>query len=715
MSSRNYTSGRYIAGCNGRGMRGSAPDDSEDGTPIDTTVPYQDFEPLSSARSSRSTAPPRLSQETKYPRYSCVAELGVPLTTSKGPAKPKSMLLVSDLDNTLFGPNGDGVIARPYLRTFIRYIMHPDTPYSLAIWTFSGRMYGIAHLRQCGMGKYLFDSDDLKEPKFKPGLLAVWGYEDSGFLPHVYGKMASGKAVKDLDLMWSMLNATTGSDWSPLNSLLQDDLASNGRAQPDNIINCPVFTTKCPDDDFLLAQIGVLEELSTTSNVGAAIKLGDLEHGIPLDKLDKYVLRATEVCAKLGIKVSRGTAYPDPAVIKELQESARPVGPAHDAAQEPAFPHPGALPFVHPSPKRTATGMVLSPSSLYKSEVAVPSTPGRVGKPLVIFDLDGTLYTRPPQHLEHIPEGEPSGRPYLRSFLMWLLRPESPWTMAIWTASQKATAVKCLYELDLGLVGPSLVKGEAELLHPKLVALWAREDVGLTDKDFVSYVAIVKDLDKLWEHLADEHLGKFDPYNTVMVDDTPIKLRAQPSSLIAAPTYDYPLGPSTYTVAAQLDGFLLALADMLDELAPQSNFANFIGRSRWNKVLGRRDITDKRNAGIELLERARIPVEAEARGILPGTEPTRRKDQGGRTALSNTASSSTRLTSSSLAALSRAQPSAVTSDTDNAAPSDDGFSTDTDTTDASVDGDSDDAEDDAKRPARNSSSAARKSSGGGRR
>ena len=119
-----------------------------------------------------------------------------------------------------------------------------------------------------------------------------------------------------------------------------------------------------------------------------------------------------------------------------------------------------------------------------------------------------------------------------------------------------------------------------------------------------------------------------------MVDDTPSKLRAQPSSLIAAPTYDYPLGPSTYTVASQLDGFLLALADMLDELAPQSNFANFISRAGWNKVLGRVDMTDKRNAGIELLERARIPVEAEARGLLPGTEPTSKRDQGGRTGAS---------------------------------------------------------------------------------
>lgn len=43
-------------------------------------------------------------------------------------------------------------LQRPYLKTFLRYVMHPKSPYSLAIWTFSGRMYGIAHLRQVGMG-----------------------------------------------------------------------------------------------------------------------------------------------------------------------------------------------------------------------------------------------------------------------------------------------------------------------------------------------------------------------------------------------------------------------------------------------------------------------------------------------------------------------------------------------------------------------------------
>lgn len=85
----------------------------------------------------------------------------------------------------------------------------------------------------------------------------------------------------------------------------------------------------------------------------------------------------------------------------------------------------------------------------------------------------------------------------MRTLLTWLLRPGSPWTVALWTASEKSTAVRCLYELGLGLVGPDLVSGEADLLHPKLVALWAREDLGLSQTDFHAYVGVVKDFDRL--------------------------------------------------------------------------------------------------------------------------------------------------------------------------------------------------------------------------
>jgi hypothetical protein len=121
-----------------------------------------------------------------------------------------------------------------------------------------------------------------------------------------------------------------------------------------------------------------------------------------------------------------------------------------------------------------------------------------------IFDLDGTLYTRPPNNLEHDPLGQPAARPYLCSMLVWLLN-YSPYHVAIWTGSQKATAVRCLDDLDHGIVGRKLVdpnKDQAELLHPKVVALWAREDFGLTDEDYHSYVAVVKDLDKMWDCLV---------------------------------------------------------------------------------------------------------------------------------------------------------------------------------------------------------------------
>lgn len=166
--------------------------------------------------------------------------------------------------------------------------------------------------------------------------------------------------------------------------------------------------------------------------------------------------------------------------------------------------------------------------AFYLKQVSIPSEIGKVKKPLVVFDLDGTvgckltpalssklaelgrfvvvqLYHRPPQNLEHDPNGLPTPRPYLRSFLQWVLRPESPWSVGIWTGSQKKTAVRCLYELDLGIVGPELINDEAEILHPKIKAIWAREDFGLTPEDYRSCVAVVKDLTRMTDYLVSFH------------------------------------------------------------------------------------------------------------------------------------------------------------------------------------------------------------------
>ena len=74
------------------------------------------------------------------------------------------------------------------------------------ISSLSGHRWGQAHLRQAGVGQLLFEGEDrvIDNPKLKEPLKVLWGYEESGFLPsppHAYGTMASGPAVKDLDLV----------------------------------------------------------------------------------------------------------------------------------------------------------------------------------------------------------------------------------------------------------------------------------------------------------------------------------------------------------------------------------------------------------------------------------------------------------------------------------------------------------------------------------
>ncbi|GAA6036810.1 hypothetical protein JCM8097_003489 [Rhodosporidiobolus ruineniae] len=610
------------------------------------------------------------------PRQSYLRDLDEPSHTLPAPPQPKARLLVSDLDNTLFGPSGDGVVARPFLATFLKYIMHRDTPYNLAIWTFSGRQYGIAHLRQVGMGKYLFNSDSLS-PKFKPELLALWGYEDSGFLRN--GQMAAGQPLKDLDLMWDFINVAHGEEYGPSNSLLVDDQAPNARAQPDSLVKAPVFTSMSPDDDFLLAFIGVLEELAQESNIASAIAADNLYDGIASQDVEHYIAKARNACKRLGIRVSRGLPYCDNSVVESVKQS-QATGPTHEPVDETAGQSPSPLSqplpaevtaaasFSRPKPKRLAQGMLTGPSPAYLAEAAIPSKVGRVkGRRLICFDFDGTLYTRPPQNLEHDPNGEPAGRPYLLTFLRWLFRPESPWDVAIWTGSQKATAVRCLYELDLGL----------------LVAVWAREDLGLTPKDYRSYVEVVKDLDKLWDYLRQAGYGSFSPATTVHVDDTPSKLRGQPFNLIAAPTFDYPLAPSPATTTALLDTFLLSLVGMLDALEPESNFADALEELGWGKVQSDEVRQGWMKRGLRILRQDGVPIAAEGRGPVEGVMPS--KNGTGKSMAVQifrpTSRSAAPLTASALSRLpsSRPTPSGnntdVASDTDNASTSSSSSST----------------------------------------
>jgi hypothetical protein len=160
-----------------------------------------------------------------HPRPAYLTSLEIPSQTVSIVA-PKTHLLITDLDETLLHvlshcPEG-GVKGRPYLHSFISYMLHPQSPFALGVWTFAGRCkkrlsirlicsdewcagYGIAHLRSLGLGR-LFADGDLSAPHLSPSVLSFFGFEDSGLTEK---QMDDGHRphVKDLNLVRRLFRA----------------------------------------------------------------------------------------------------------------------------------------------------------------------------------------------------------------------------------------------------------------------------------------------------------------------------------------------------------------------------------------------------------------------------------------------------------------------------------------------------------------------------
>lgn len=627
-----------------RSMDSSSPASSPFGPPA-----LAAFVPSTAPNAGRGQPPnslPPPANMRNTPRQSYLQLLQQPSQTLSS-APPKSRLLVLDVDNTILVrlDHLGNVTPRPYLRSFIRYIVHPVSPYLLALWTFSGRAITVGRVHALGLADLLLEDNNPLEPLLKYGVVALWGYEDSGISKL---QLASGVrvqlTVKDLNQMWKMVNAgkpKNAPEVGPLNSLLVDDRVQNADAQPESIICAPKFfvttDTSGTTDDFLLQLCGALDELAPETNFAAALQARDWRDGIKNDDMDKYAERGRRLLAKMGIKISRGKKALLQPVSPAIRDATAAAGipftsavPIDDVEPAPTDrkgrvhvesllgccqnpPHPLAV--VESGPKTEALSAALLPNTIYEKILAQPSKVLAGPKsPLIVLGLDGTIYSRPPCHME--PLGEPVARPYLLTFLTWLLRPSSPWTVAIWTSSPKETAVRCLQQLDLGLVGPQLVgpnHDQAEILHPKVVALWAREDLGLSPEEFHAYVGVTQDCDMLWEHLHDLKLGEWSAYDTVVVDDSPTKLRGQPDSLVLSPEFDYPLEPSPQTSQILLDTFLLQLVGALDELQLESNFANYIFQNGWAKGFGTH-AQDLQKSGVRVLKNDKINIMAEARG-----------------------------------------------------------------------------------------------------
>lgn len=69
------------------------------------------------------------------------------------------------------------------------------------------------------------------------------------------------------------------------------------------------------------------------------------------------------------------------------------------------------------------------------------------------------------------------------------------------------------------------------------MAVWARDTLGLTSRDYNSKVQTYKDLDVVWKSSQVRKVKKFSQRDTIIIDDSLEKLKEHPFNLIPVPEY----------------------------------------------------------------------------------------------------------------------------------------------------------------------------------
>ncbi|KAI0157628.1 HAD-like domain-containing protein [Xylariaceae sp. FL1272] len=179
---------------------------------------------------------------------------------------------------------------------------------------------------------------------------------------------------------------------------------------------------------------------------------------------------------------------------------------------------------------------------------------------LVVFDLNGTLLQRPNRKRPT----EFYLRPFAHEFLKYCI---DHFTVAIWSSARPEN----VYQMANNFLTPEE--------RSKVIAVWGRDRFGLTRSDYETRVQCYKRLTLLWDdpvvaasHPDAANGGKWSQYNTVLVDDSVEKGRAEPFNIIAIPEYDASNAEHTSVPGAVLP----QVHDYLNELSLQANISAYI-------------------------------------------------------------------------------------------------------------------------------------------
>ncbi|KAK6906945.1 hypothetical protein I203_100934 [Kwoniella mangroviensis CBS 8507] len=230
-----------------------------------------------------------------------------------------------------------------------------------------------------------------------------------------------------------------------------------------------------------------------------------------------------------------------------------------------------------------------NPAEPLKSERIIPK--------LLVLDLNGALVFRNRSSSADGRNSHP--RPYLQSFLEYLFLPDlnskrggRGWEVFVWSSAQPHN-VRGMVE---SAFGPRFIEGiwEEEAANTKsareqegegrLLDVWARDKMGLTDNDYSRKVQTTKDLRKVLDHLrhlssdTNQPLWDFDEKRIVLLDDSPLKAIYQPFNQLVIPEFGKDEYQNSKLAAfspglqeGSLDQTLLAVIGILDELRYVNN------------------------------------------------------------------------------------------------------------------------------------------------
>jgi NLI interacting factor-like phosphatase len=163
------------------------------------------------------------------------------------------------------------------------------------------------------------------------------------------------------------------------------------------------------------------------------------------------------------------------------------------------------------------------PSDIYLANSEISGTnnqPVRPKRLLVIIDLNGTLLLRTNRKAAFQP------RRNLHKFVEYILENH---TLMIWSSSKPSNVN--------GMVGNFLSASQKN----RLLAIWARDTLRLSEKQFQNKVQVYKQLTWVWEsELARQKATSgvvWDQTNTVLIDDSKLKAAAEPYNLLEVPEF----------------------------------------------------------------------------------------------------------------------------------------------------------------------------------